>query len=405
VLALGVDYALFLVGLSFASQATILPAFAAHLGASNVVIGAIPAVMTAGWYLPSLFFAGHTQSLERKLPFVLRYTAWERVPFLVLALVAVFLAASAPALSLAALLFLLAVSAGTGGVLMPAWMDVVGRCVPATIRGRFFGMASTLAGIGGFLGSGITAYVLGTVSPPESYGVCFLLAALFMGLSWGALAMVREPPGDEAPAPAPLGRYLRRVLALARRDANFTRFLLGRASTVVAAMASGFYTVYALSTFVTSPWHVGVFTTTLIAGQIAGNAVLGWLADRAGHRSVIIVGAVAVVGANLLALLAPSLDGFVPVFALVGVHHATMSVSGLPILLDFAPTVEERPTYVGLGNTALGPAMFVAPLAAGMLADAFGYGSLFVVAGVFGIAGIAVLLLWVRDPRQAAPGR
>ena len=63
-----------MVGLSFASQATILPAFAAYLGAPNVAIGAIPAVMTLGWFLPSLFAAGHTEALRRKLPFVLRHT-------------------------------------------------------------------------------------------------------------------------------------------------------------------------------------------------------------------------------------------------------------------------------------------------------------------------------------------
>jgi len=78
--ALGADYALFGVGLSFASQSTILPAFAAYLGAPNVVIGAIPAVMTLGWFLPSLFAAGHTETLARKLPFVLRYTLAERIP-------------------------------------------------------------------------------------------------------------------------------------------------------------------------------------------------------------------------------------------------------------------------------------------------------------------------------------
>ena len=60
VVALSVDLGLFLVGLSFASQSTILPAFAAHLGASNLVIGAIPALMTLGWNLPSLFWAGYT---------------------------------------------------------------------------------------------------------------------------------------------------------------------------------------------------------------------------------------------------------------------------------------------------------------------------------------------------------
>src|SRR5262245_66219781 len=90
VAALGIDFALYLVGLAFASQSTILPAFAEHLGAPNLVIGAIPAVMTLGWYLPSLFAAGHTESLPKKLPFVVRLTLWERVPFRVLALGEVF---------------------------------------------------------------------------------------------------------------------------------------------------------------------------------------------------------------------------------------------------------------------------------------------------------------------------
>jgi hypothetical protein len=49
VVALGADYALFMVALAFVSPSTILPAFAAWLGAPNVVIGAIPAVMTLGW--------------------------------------------------------------------------------------------------------------------------------------------------------------------------------------------------------------------------------------------------------------------------------------------------------------------------------------------------------------------
>src|SRR6185503_10512379 len=43
--ALGADFGLFMIGMSFASQTTILPAFGVYLGAPNVVIGAIPAVM------------------------------------------------------------------------------------------------------------------------------------------------------------------------------------------------------------------------------------------------------------------------------------------------------------------------------------------------------------------------
>src|SRR2546427_7325515 len=44
---------------------------------SNVAIGAIPAVMTLGWFLPSLFAAGHTEALRRKLPYVLCHRSEE----------------------------------------------------------------------------------------------------------------------------------------------------------------------------------------------------------------------------------------------------------------------------------------------------------------------------------------
>src|SRR5260370_26512450 len=121
VIALGADYGLFMVGLAFVSSATVLPAFAASLGASTVIIGAIPAVMTVGWFLPPLFAAAHTERLERKLPFVLRWTVWERVPFLVLPVVAFFVAARAPRLSIALPPLMRLGRSGAGGRLMPAW--------------------------------------------------------------------------------------------------------------------------------------------------------------------------------------------------------------------------------------------------------------------------------------------
>jgi MFS family permease len=405
VLALGADYALYQVGLSFASQSTILPAFAASLGAPNLVIGAIPAVMTLGWFLPSLFAAGHTESLPRKLPFVLRYTVWERVPFLILALAAFFLARPAPALTLAALLALLLVITGTGGVLMPAWMDIVGHAVPTTLRGRFFAVASVAGSAGGLAGSFVTAWMLAAVAAPWSYGGCFLLAALCMGLSYLALAMVREP-GAAAPAPAlPLGTYLGRIPRLLRRDRNLSWYLAARGFTAAGAMGAGFFTVFALRAHEAPPWWVGLFTTVLLLGQMTGNLLLGWLADRAGHLVVLTTGAAAMVAANLMAILAGSPAAFSAVFALVGVHLAAVNVSYLNVLLEFAPTPAERPTYVGLGTTSLAPVVFAAPLGAGLLADVTGFPAIFGLAAAFGLAGVLLLSTRVRDPRHEGRGR
>lgn len=404
VVALGIDLGLFLVGLSFASQSTILPAFAAHLGASNLVIGAIPALMTLGWNLPSLFAAGYTESLVRKLPFVLRYTIWERLPFLGLAAVAFFLARPAPALSLALMLGMLLLLTGVGGVLMPAWMDIVARAVPVGLRGRFFAVSSLLGGVGGLLGGVFITWVLARMPAPDGYAVCFLMAALCMGLSYVALARVREPWAAAVEAAPPLGAYLRRAGRLLREDRNLSWFLLARALIILGMMASGFYTVYALRHYAAPDWAVGVFTTALLAGQMTGNAALGALADRAGHLAPLGIGAGALLLANLGALLVPSLELFVVVFALQGVHLAAVNVSGLSVLLEFAPSPAARPTYVGLGTTLLTPVAFGGPLIAGVMADALGFPAVFVMAALGSLAGLALLLGRVREPRHRPAG-
>jgi MFS family permease len=402
VLALGADFGLFLVGLTLASRATILPAFAAWLGAPNVVIGAIPAVMTLGWFLPSLFAAGHTETLTRKLPFIMRWTLWERAPYLVIALLAFFTAERWPGLTLALLLTMLLVASGVGGLLMPAWMDLIGRALPTTIRGRFFALASFAAGVLGFAGSFAVAEVLARVPAPASFGLCFLAAALFLGLSYLALAVVREPAAGAAAPAVPLRAYLGRVPGLLRRDRNLSWFLAARAFGMAGGMATGFYTVYALRAWEAPAAQAGVFTGLMLAGEALGTLTLGWVADRAGHRLVLLTGMAAVVGAALVALAASTLAVYGAVFVLVGLHVAAINVSNLNVLLEFAPTPEARPTYVGLGSTSMAPVAFAAPLVGGLLADAAGFRAMFAVALVFAAAGLVVLATLVRDPRHVA---
>jgi len=403
VAALGADYALFVVGLAFASQSTILPAFAAHLGAPNVVIGAIPAVMTLGWFLPSLFAAGYTESLARKLPFVLRYTVWERVPFIVLALAAFFLADRAPGAALAVMLLMLLVVTGVGGVLMPAWMDLIGRILPVTLRGRFFAFANLAASVGGLGGSVATASILAAVPAPASYGVCFVCTTVFMALSYVALMVVREPAATDSAPATRLSEYLSRIPALLGRDPNLTWFLAARAFGMVGSIGGAFYTVYALSAWEAPAAQAGVFTTLLFVGQMAGNTVLGWLADRRGHRLVIILGLGATLAGNLIAIAAPSLGVFGLAFVMLGFQVAAMNVSHLNVLLEFAPGPTAHPTYIGLGTTLLAPIAFGAPIAAGLLADARGgFVAVFAVAALAASVALALLLTRVRDPRAAA---
>ena len=402
ILALGLDHGLFMVGLAFASQTTILPAFAAWLGAPNVVIGAIPAVMTLGWFLPQLFMAAHTAALPRKLPFVVRWTVVERLPFPALALVAFLLAERAPALALVLTLLMLLVMTVTGGALMPAWLDVIGGAVPAALRGRFFGLSALGAGLAGLGASALTAHALATLPPSAGYGFCFVGASVCMLVSYVALLYVREPPGRAAAPRVALRDHLARVPGLLRRDRNLSWFLAARSTAIFGQMAVGFYTVYALRAWEAPASQAAVFTGLLVAGTVAGTLAFAWLADRAGHRLVILSGMAATLGANITALVSPTLSTYGLVLVLAGVQQAAFSVSNMPVLLEFAPSADERPIYVGLGTTTLAPFAFVAPLAAGLLADALGFRAVFGVATVGSLVGLAMLATLVRDPRHVA---
>lgn len=399
--ALGADYGLFLVAMSFASPSTVLPAFAASLGAPNVVIGAIPAVMTLGWFLPPLFVAAHTEALARKLPFVLRYTIWERVPFAVLAAAALWLAPSWPGLTLALLLVMLVVVTGVGGALTPAWMDIVGRAVPVRMRGRFFAMTAVGAAVAGLAASALMTEIFARVPAPTSYALVFLCATACMLGSLAGLALVREPAADVAPAAHPgLRAYLRRVPRLLRGDPNLAWFLVVRWLSIVGSMASAFYAVYALRTWNAPAAMLGVFTALLLGGSVAGLLALGWVADRAGYRVVIMTGIGAVFVANLVAIAAPSLSAFAAVFLLAGLQEAAFRIAYPTVLLEFAPGPAAQAMYIGVGNTAVTPIAFAAPIAAGVLADRAGFPAVFATAGVAGAAALLTLALRVREPRR-----
>jgi MFS family permease len=331
----------------------------------------------------------------------MKWTIWERVPFPALALAALLLAEGWPRLTLGLMLLMLLATTGVGGMLMPAWMDLVARAIPTRVRGRFFAGASILGNLGGLAASAATAWILSRVAAPRSYALCFAGATACMALSFWALSRTREGPGRVAAPAVSLRAYLARIPRILREDVNFARYLGTRLVVLVGSMGSGFYTVYALRELGAEPWHAGVFSAAMLVGQIGGNIGLGWLADHRGHRLSLIVGSAATALAGITALVAPSRAAFVWVFVFQGINQAAISVSSNNILLDFAPAPESRPTYVGIGNTAGAPAAFLAPLAGGLLVDLAGIRPVFALSTAATGAGLALLTWCVREPRRA----
>ena len=166
-------------------------------------------------------------------------------------------------------------------------------------------------------------------------------------------------------------------------------------------MGVGFFIVFGNERFQLSGADVGLLTAILIGSQAAMQLLLGWLADKRGHKANLTVSGFALASAAVLAMGATDLAGLMPAFVLLGVGLASDHVSRLNIILEFAAP-EDQPTFIGLTNTLLAPVVFLAPILGGWLAD-FGFETLFILMAVCGLAGGMLLFTWVKEPRYHPP--
>lgn len=397
--ALALDYGFFGLGMSFASTTTILPAMADRLGAPNLVLGALPSIVMLGRSVPALFSARLIEPMPRKLPFVLVYTAWERIPWLFLAIAVYGWSTTNPTLVLALLVVTLAAVALVGGALSPAWVDLIARVIPTEYRGRFFAIGGAFATVSGLGGSVLSGYFLREYPFPTGFSICIAAAFVCLLASWGALALAREPASGSSRPAVGLSVHLARLPRILRANPSFAWYLVARGLTMLGTMATGFYAVHALRHLGAQEWNVAGFTFALLAAQTVGGIALGTLADRAGHRASLIVGITANAAAALLAMSTTDLIVYHAVFVLTGISVAANNVSSQTLVLELAPE-EERPTYLGLSSTVPAPFILAAPILAGALADSMGLRAVFGAAALLSAVSAATYLLRVREPRR-----
>jgi len=389
-----------LFGASFVSVTTILPVYASRLTHSPVLIGMIPALMDAGWFLPQLFMAQHVERLPRTLPTVAFLGALERVPYLALPLVVLWIDHLPHRLAIGVFLALIAWMALASGLVATPWQEFIARIIPSSHRGRFFGISHLGGQLLGVGGAALAAVVLSRFTYPANYAWCFFLGFLGIFFSYGFLLLSKEPPMTHPIAPRQsLRDYGRRLAAILRTVHNFRTYLIGRALGYMGNMANAFLAVYAIQRFAMADAQAAVFTAILFGSGVLGYAVWGSLGDRFGHKRVLEMGSLFGMAALALALTARSPQILNVVFALLGFGGAGVILGDLSIALEFGP-VPERPTYIGLARTVTAPAIFLAPIVGGAIIAVAGYHALFVVALAFSMAGLALLWLRVVEPRH-----
>ena len=394
------DGASFWLGMSFISNTIILPLFVSHFTANPVLIGLIPFITTAGYFVPQIFTANVVERTPRKkfFPVTLGFFL-ERVPIFLLAPMAYFLATSRPILALGMFFGLYAWHCFGAGLIIVGWQDMIAKIIPVDKRGRFFGITNFVGNGSGILGALAVPFLLGKFAFPLGYVISFAVAAVLVFLSWVFLSLTREPVVQSSKPPVSQLDYMRSLPQVLHRDRNFRAYLLSQIIFALSGMATGFLAVYTVQTWKLPDAVAGGFTIVLQVGLALANLFFGFFSDRKGHKLSLEICMALSVLSLVLAILAPSPLWFFLIFFLRGAVNGGGFISGISIVYEFTEA-ENRPTYIGLANTIPGVMGALAPLLGGWLAGAISYQAMFILSAIIGTISWVVLRFAVHEPRK-----
>lgn len=403
-LVLTADGLLFFLGMIFISFESVLPVFLARLGAPRLAIAVVPVAIALGINLPSYFAAPRVERLDRKRSYVLKRAIWQRIPWAVVAILTPLIGLSHPGWLVVAVLLGALVATVAGGMVIPAFFDIVAATVPEEKRGTLFALRSVLSYLFGIGGGFLVRIILDGVAFPGNYALLYGIATVILLLGMLAFSFVREPPRPASAVPPPrviatgpaaMKERMARVLGGNR---NFVTYIVARGFLILAFATTSFFPVYLVEEFGLPDSASGVFAVITAATFILVNPIFGRVGNRIGYKPVFVVSYLALAAAALVGLLGMRAPWS---YVLIALTATSQSVNLLAwnMTVEFAP-VGQIPSYIGVSGFFIG---LVAPFAivTGAIVDRFGFNGLFVMTALTAVAGLIVMAVGVEEPRVA----
>jgi MFS family permease len=391
------DFSIYSLALSIASSVTIIPLYVSHLTSSAILIGLIPAIIDEGWRLPQIFTVNYISRLPLKKYYTAVCMVIERIPFLLLGLSILLFPHLPNSTSLLILIICLVIFSVGGGLGGTSWQDLVAKIIPAKRRGVFFGVSNSLSGLFGIGGAALSAYFLFVYPFPKSFAVTFLATFIILFAAIVFILFIAEPK-DIIPAEQNKIHPLALLPNYLRKSPNFVYFLAARSLAAFGLMGFSYVTVYAVQILHLGDDTAAYFTLVMMLSQLLLTPLLGLLADRKGHKLVLEVSSICIILAMVFVLCLPKLPVFFLAFILIGLSRSADLISGLALPMEFG-SPQDRPFYIAISNTLTAPALALAPLIGGLLANQHGYTAAFIIALVGAVLSTLLLNKKVQDPR------
>lgn len=392
---LGVAQGVFVkAGSSFVQATTILPTFLYALVGSHALCGLILTIQKLGQTVPQIWAARYLNSIPYKKPVLigvagLRGACWAGIG--VTALLWGW-GTSYPYLVLFVFFLGLILFYTIGGIGLIAFNDFTAKVIDRNERGTYFGWRGFLGGGAAVLTALVARWVLSLpdlIPHPTEHSLLFFLAALFFATQILFLLPMEEPLTHTPPQQEPLKGHLKdlnRILTSYPwlRTLCYTKLLLGG-----ALLAIPYYVIFATEQLGQPLVAVGTYTVLVVLAKMVGGLFWGKLADRYGHKRVLILVGFVSLLPYLLAYLSSIVHPLLMygVFFSLGLSLDSKEVLVRNYLLDRSPK-DSVPTFSALLNTMSAPTM-VFPLLGALVISLASYKALFIVALAVTAGGVS----------------
>lgn len=360
----------------------LLPLFlTTTLGASVILVGIIDGVSESTASISKVFSGYISDKIGRRKPLILLGYGLGALskPFFALA--------SAPSMVLGAR-FADRIGKGLRGAPRDA---LVADVTPPAIRGRAYGVRQALDTAGAFIGPVIAILLMALLANDMRmvFWLAFIPAAIAVLL---VLVGVEDHAAGEAKAKpvirlADLKRLSSAFWGVTALGVIFTLARFSEAFLVLKASAEGLPLVLAPLVLV-----------VMNAVYALGAAPAGALSDRISSRTLLLAGLIALIAADMTLAFAPGIWGAFGGIALWGVHMALTQGLLTKLVADHAPD-DLRGSAFGFFNLAIGVALLIASVVAGLLWESIGSQATFLAGGAFALAATVMLLVLRGRPK------
>lgn len=392
-----IDTILFVNAMVFLSTNAVIPYFLNDLGASTLQISLASALVSIGALISQPIFAQLAMGLSIKSIFFSRILLIQRLIFLTYVLSIPFLKLSDTRLSIILFLTFWGIFNMFVGSYSPFFMGIFSKVVPGQQRGRLLGFSGAVGNIIALGAAFIVGILLKNMTFPYNYAWVFGIGTFLLIIDAGDLALIREHAEITEKTKISYLRYIKEIPHALRKNPGFAAAVAGNSFIVIANVALVFYSLLAIRTYQAGPEQIAIFTGIAVIVNIISSGIFGVIADRYGHKYILLSAAVFGVLAALVILSVQNLIAVYIAFALSNLCMSGYNISSSMHIINTSPQ-NQIPLYVSISMMITLVMSSLVTLLGGVIVDQFSFIPVFILSGISAAAGFLIFYISGKKP-------